>query len=97
MASKGFRDTYRQRYRRKLLVPRAIHYTAGSFPDIKKKIQSLAVEISSPEDLDMVLVDIKRSSPSNLREIILVVGQTHRLLSSSMQKKSDAIKNLTIE
>jgi hypothetical protein len=60
--------------------PGMFAHTAGSFPDIKKKIQSLAVEISSNEDLETVLFDIKRSSPSNLREIILVVGHTERLL-----------------
>ncbi|KAF4625329.1 hypothetical protein G7Y89_g12840 [Cudoniella acicularis] len=54
-------------------------HTAGSFPDIKK-IQSLAVEISSDKDLETVLVDIKPLSPCNLREIILVIGHEEPLV-----------------
>jgi hypothetical protein len=49
-------------------------HTAGLYPDIKEKIQSLAVEISSQEDLEESAVDISLSHLSNLREIIFVVG-----------------------
>jgi hypothetical protein len=48
--------------------------TAGLYPDIKEKIQSLAVEISSQEDLKKSTLDIGLSYLSNLREIIFVVG-----------------------
>jgi len=52
--------------------------TASLYPDIKK-IQSLAVEISS-EDLEKSALDIGLSHLSNLREIIFVVGHAERLL-----------------
>ena len=47
-----------------------------AFPDLKEKIRSLAVEFSSVENLETLLIAIKRLSPRKLREIILIVGQT---------------------
>jgi hypothetical protein len=58
------------------IEPRIFADAVSSFPDIKEKIQSLAVEISSVEDLETLLIAIKRLSPSKLREIILIIGQT---------------------
>jgi hypothetical protein len=61
--------------------PGICKHTAGLYPDIKKKIQSLAVEISLKEDLEKSAIDIKLSHLSNLREIIFVIeGHTERLL-----------------
>jgi hypothetical protein len=54
--------------------------TASLYPDIKEKIQSLAVEISSEEDIEKSVVDIGLSNLSNLKEIIFVVGHEERLL-----------------
>jgi hypothetical protein len=54
--------------------PKMCEYAAGLYPDIKEKIQSLAVEISSQDDLEESVVDIGISQLSNLREIIFVVG-----------------------
>ena len=51
---------------------------AGLYPDIKK-IQSLAVEISSEKDLQDLAVDIALSHISNLREIIFVVEHEDRI------------------
>jgi hypothetical protein len=50
------------------------------YPDIKEKIQSLAVEISSQEDLEESAVDIALSHLSNLREIVFVVGHEERVV-----------------
>jgi hypothetical protein len=60
--------------------PRMCQHAAGLFPDIKEKIQSLAVEISSEDDLEKSAIDIKLSRLSDLKEIIFVVGHTERLL-----------------
>jgi hypothetical protein len=55
---------------------------ACDFPDIAK-VQSLAVELSSPTDINMVLTNILLSScKENVREIVLVVryqSQVHEL------------------
>ncbi len=63
---------------------------SSSFPDFKEKIQSLAVEISSVEDLQTLLIAIKRLSPNKLREIILIVDKQGFLscLSSIIQNMS---------
>ena len=65
--------------------PEMCKRTAGFFPDFKEKIRSLAVEISSREDLkkaiannwppslDEAVVDICSSGLNNLNEIILIV------------------------
>jgi hypothetical protein len=55
-------------------------HTAGLYPDIKEKVQSLAVESSSEEELEKSFLDISRSDLKNLREIIIVIGHQERLL-----------------
>ena len=66
--------------------PEMCRHTAGFFPDFKKNIRSLAVEISSEKDLEKAIVDIWPlslekavidicfSGLDNLNEIILIVG-----------------------
>jgi hypothetical protein len=61
-------------------IPTMCKRTASLYPDIKEKIQSLAVEISSQGDLEESAVDIALSHLSNLREIIFVVGHEERLV-----------------
>ncbi len=60
--------------------PEMCEYTAGLYPDIKEKVQSLAMEISSVEDLEKSFLDIGLSYLENLREIIIVVGHQERSL-----------------
>lgn len=55
-------------------------FTAGLYPEIKEKVRSLAVEISSEKDLEVLVVDIGRSHLKSLEEIILVIGHEERLL-----------------
>lgn len=53
---------------------------SGSFPDLKEKIQSLAVEISLEEDIEKSVVNISLLNLNNLKEIIFAVGHEERLL-----------------
>ena len=56
-------------------------HTVNLYPDIREKIQSLAVAIFSQEDLEESAVDISLSYLGNLREIIFVVGgETEKML-----------------
>lgn len=63
---------------------------AWLFPDTQK-IQSLAVEVSSPNKIEMALANIMLSSMNitgNLREIVVVVGhQSHPLHESKYADK----------
>lgn len=62
-------------------------HTASVYSDIKEKIQSLAVEISSEKDLEDSVVDIKLSHLNKIREIIFVVRYTEASLEKLLEFK----------
>jgi hypothetical protein len=61
--------------------------TAGFFPDFKENVRSLAVEISSEEDLEKAIVDIWPLSLDNLNEIILIVGHEEGVFESKYAER----------
>ena len=73
--------------------------TAGFFPDFKENVRSLAVEISSEEDLEKAIVDIWplslenavvdicSSGLDNLNEIILIVGHEEGVFESKYAER----------
>ncbi|TVY12843.1 hypothetical protein LARI1_G009002 [Lachnellula arida] len=74
--------------------PEMCKRTAGFFPDFKENVRSLAVEISSEEDLEKAIVDIwplslekavvdiYSSGLDKLNEIILIVGHEEGVFES---------------